>query len=130
MVVAIVGGGEVHLVESNGKKCAFLRAAARETGANAVIHEARIEDFMSDLPVKVDCLSARALAPLTRLLELAAPLMTTGVPAAFHKGRNSTREIAEATQSWDFDLVQHQSRISGGGVILEIRRLQRKQRSG
>ena len=73
----------------------------------------------------VERISARALAPLTELLALAAPLMERGVPAAFHKGQDFVREIGEATQSWGFDLVKHESRVGDGGAILDISHLRR-----
>ena len=115
----------VHLVESNRKKCAFLRAAIRETGAPAVVHEGRIETVIASWSEPVERISARALAPLGDLLALAAPLMLQGVPAAFHKGRDFVREIAEATQYWGFDLVKHDSRVGDGGAILDISHLSR-----
>ncbi len=136
LVVAMVGGEGTHvdLIESNRRKCAFLREAIRVTGAPAAVHENRVESLMAEWCEQVgtppDMIISRALARLDRLLALAAPLMTAGVPAAFHKGRDFGREIAEATQSWDFDLVQHDSRIGGGGVILEISRLRRKRQQG
>ena len=130
LVVAIVGGEETHvdLIESNQRKCAFLRQAIRETEAPATVHEGRAEALLAAWTTPVDRIIARAVAPLTRLMALAEPLMARGVAAAFHKGRDVQREIDEATQSWDFDLVEHKSRIGGGGVILEITRLRRKRR--
>ncbi len=129
LVVAILAAGQgdtvVHLVESNRKKCAFLRAAIRATGAPAIVHEGRIENLIASWEAPVERISARALAPLGGLLELAAPLMEKGVPAAFHKGQDFVREISAATQSWGFDLVKHDSRVGDGGVILDISRLSR-----
>jgi 16S rRNA (guanine527-N7)-methyltransferase len=127
LVVAIAGGEGTHvdLVEGNRRKCAFLREAIRVTGAPATVHEGRAEALIGAWRAPVDMISGRAVATLSRLLDLAAPLMTGGVPAMFHKGRDFGREIPEATQSWEFDLVQHSSRI-GDGVILEVRHLRRK----
>jgi 16S rRNA (guanine527-N7)-methyltransferase len=128
LVVAIMGGSGtiVHLVESNRRKCAFLRQSIRETGAAAIVHEGRVEDVLSDWSGRVEMITARAVATLGSLFALAEPLMGKGVPAAFHKGEDFAREIAEATQSWEFDLVKHKSRIGNGGVILEISSLRRK----
>ena len=127
LVVAILQADDpnavVHLVESNRRKCAFLREVIRETGARAVVHDGRIESVLADWSAPVERISARALAPLGRLLDLASPLMLRGTPAAFHKGQDFVREIAEATQSWDFDLVEHASRVGVGGAILDITRL-------
>ncbi len=129
LVVAILhadtDGARVHLVESNRKKCAFLRAAIRATQAPAVVHEGRIEGVIAGWSEPVERISARALAPLADLIALAAPLMEQGVPAAFHKGQDFVREISEATQSWGFDLIKHDSRVGDGGAILDISHLRR-----
>jgi 16S rRNA (guanine527-N7)-methyltransferase len=129
LVVAILlaenPGTAVHLIESNRRKCAFLRQAIRETQAPAIVHEGRIESLIGAWAEPVERISARALAPLTELLALAAPLMEKGVPAAFHKGQDFVREISAATQSWGFDLVKHDSRVGDGGVILGISQLSR-----
>jgi 16S rRNA (guanine527-N7)-methyltransferase len=132
LVVAILGaqqpGARVHLIESNRKKVAFLRQVIRETGAPAVVHAERAEAVLGSWQEPVDRISARALAPLGRLLDLAAPVMERGTPAAFHKGQDFVREIAEATQSWAFDLVKHDSRVGDGGAILDISHLSRAPR--
>ncbi len=128
LVVAMVAeeGTHVDLIESNGRKCAFLREVIRETGAPATVHEGRAEELLEGWQTPVEVVLGRAVAPLADLLRLAAPLMCEGVRAAFHKGRDWEREIAEATLSWRFDLVKHDSRIGGGGVILEICNLRAK----
>ncbi|MBX3553285.1 MAG: 16S rRNA (guanine(527)-N(7))-methyltransferase RsmG [Pseudolabrys sp.] len=129
LVVALTGapGTHVHLVESNVRKCAFLRTVIRATDAPATVHEGRVEAVLRDWRVPVDRISARALAALPELLAMAEPLMARGVPAAFHKGEDFRREVAEASQSFAFDLVEHRSRV-GEGVILEITNLGRKPR--
>lgn len=115
-------GGAVHLVESNTRKCAFLRTAARETGAPATIHQGRIEDVLAAWTAPVDAISARALASLPDLFRLSGRLISPERPAAFFKGVDFRSEIDEASQSWDIDLVIHPSRISEGSVILEVTR--------
>lgn len=129
LVVAILlaehSDAMVHLTESNRKKCAFLRAAIRATAAPAIVHEGRIEGTIVSWSEPIDRISARALAPLDALLALAAPLMERGIPAAFHKGQDFVREIAQATQSWGYDLVKHDSRVGDGGAILDISHLRR-----
>jgi 16S rRNA (guanine527-N7)-methyltransferase len=129
IVVALAGapGMHIHLIESNARKCAFLRAVARETTAPVSIHEGRVEEILRGWNKPVDRISARALASLPALLQIAAPLMETGIPGAFHKGKDFRREIAEASQSFAFDLVEHPSRV-GEGVILEVTNLRRKPR--
>jgi 16S rRNA (guanine527-N7)-methyltransferase len=114
--------GQVHLVESNTRKCSFLRTAARETGAPATIHQGRIEDILATWTAPTDAISARALAPLPDLLRQSRHLISADRPAAFFKGVDYRSEIDEAAQSWDFDLIIHPSRISEGSVILEVSR--------
>lgn len=120
--MAEVPNGCVHLVESNGKKAAFLRAALAETGASGVVHNVRIEDAPVEI-AKADMVTARALAPMPQLLRLAAPWMTSGTPALFHKGREYRTELKLARDEWRFDLVEHISAIETESVILEIRLL-------
>ena len=130
LVVAILAaekpGSHVWLIESNQRKCAFLRAAIRETGAPASVHPGRAEDLLPGLmprPITPDDrVVGRAVAVLTEMLRLAWPLMGEGASAAFHKGEDYQRELDEARQAWDFEAVAHDSRI-GGGVILAINRL-------
>ncbi|MBB5754113.1 16S rRNA (guanine(527)-N(7))-methyltransferase RsmG [Prosthecomicrobium pneumaticum] len=119
-------GAKVHLVESNQRKCAFLRAAIRETGAPAVVAEGRIDSVLKQFDAPVDRISARALASFAALLDLSAPLLARGVPAAFHKGADFAAERAEASQSWTLDLVEHQSMIDPRGLVVEIRRAVRR----
>ena len=124
LLVADRPGARVHLVESNTRKCAFLRTAIRETGAPAEVHQGRIEDVLSDWNMPTEMITARALAPLTVLLEMTAPLIggETGCRAAFLKGVDYPKEIAEASETYDLDLVVHPSRVAEGSVILETRR--------
>jgi 16S rRNA (guanine527-N7)-methyltransferase len=128
IVIALVGppGTKVDLVESNVRKCAFLRRAVRETAAPAEVHQGRVENVLSGWGAAVDTVTSRAVAPLPRLLELAAPVLERGAVGLFPKGRGFAAEIAEATLAWRFDLVQHPSRIDPGGVILEVRNLRRE----
>lgn len=119
-------GGWVHLVESNHKKAAFLRAALRETGARGSVHAVRIEDAHSEV-TSCEAISARALADLDLLLEYSAQWMfeTRNTRAFFHKGRDYRREIDKARGRWIFDLVEHASAVERESVILEISNLQR-----
>jgi 16S rRNA (guanine527-N7)-methyltransferase len=137
MVIAILlaetEGAQVHLVESNRRKCAFLRQAVHATDTAATVREGRAEDIVGRWNLAhdpVDRLVARAVAPLANLIEMTAPLLEAGVPAAFLKGEDSDVEIAAAAHIWDFDLVRHPSRTRGGGVILDIAHVRRKAESG
>lgn len=124
LLVADRPGARVHLVESNTRKCAFLRAAIRETGAPAEVHQGRIEDVLADWTMPTELVTARALASLKALLDMTALLIGdgSGCRAAFLKGVDYRAEIAEASQSFDLDLVIHPSRVAEGSVILETRR--------
>ncbi len=93
-------GARVHLVESNSKKAAFLREAARVTGAPAQIHPVRIVDFVDNLRDSVEVVTARALAPLVELLANAYPLLKTGAVALFPKGQDVDAELTDAAKCW------------------------------
>jgi 16S rRNA (guanine527-N7)-methyltransferase len=106
LVLAIAGaerGLKVHLVESNSRKCSFLRHVSRLTGADATVHEARLETVIPNYIGKVDVVSARALASLTMLLEWTEPLLKAGAIGLFPKGRDVEIELTEARKKWTFD---------------------------
>jgi 16S rRNA (guanine527-N7)-methyltransferase len=98
--LADVPGARVHLVESSTKKAVFLREAAHAAGVPAEIHAVRIEDFAKNPPASVDVVTARALAPLARLLPAAYPLLTTGALGLFPKGQDVDVELTEAAKCW------------------------------
>jgi 16S rRNA (guanine527-N7)-methyltransferase len=123
ILLAGESGGTVHLVESNQSKAAFLRTVARETGAPAIVHAVRIEDFIAGFDEEIEGVSARALASLDRLVPMAAPFVARGAAAVFHKGQDFAAEIAEATLSWSLDLIEHPSRIEPGSRLIEIRKI-------
>ena len=132
LVVAILlaeRDGHVHLIESDTRKAAFLREAVRSTRAPASVHQGRIETVLASWQTPIDLVTARALAPLPRLLDLIAPLVPRGVRAAFPKGREYRRELDDASQSWEFDLVEHPSRIEDDAVILELTHIRPKPRT-
>lgn len=111
---------QVHLVESNSRKCAFLRTVIRETGAAANVHPARIETFVAGFSERVDAVTARALAPLGDLVSMAAPLVARGAVGVFHKGRGVEAELAHASTAWklDFELIPSCTHPDGLLVIL------------
>lgn len=114
-------GLAVHLVESNSKKCAFLRVAASATGAPVVVHQARIEALAvsPDRP-RADVVTARALAPLKRLIGLATPFMWKNTICLFPKGQDLEGELTEASTYWNINAVRHPSVIEGTGTVLAI----------
>lgn len=131
IVIALAAppGTSVTLIESNQRKCAFLRQAIRETGAPAVVRQGRAEVVLRELAEPFEVVTGRAVAPLPALLELAEPALARGGAGLFPKGRGYQREVDEAALTYDFDLVQHRSRIEPDGMILEVRNLRRKRPS-
>jgi 16S rRNA (guanine527-N7)-methyltransferase len=119
-------GAVVHLIERNGKKAAFLREALRVTGAAAVVHLADIKDIVDRLGGPVDCVTARAVAPLNQLITLAEPLIRKGAKALFLKGQDVEAELTEATKYWNIDPRLHSSRTGGQGWIVELDRIERR----
>lgn len=107
----------LHLVESDQRKCAFLRAVIRETKVDATVHAERIETLA---PLGADVVSARALAPLSSLLPYVLQHGRSGVTALFPKGRDAQAEIDEASKHWAFTCTRHQSITEEDAVILEL----------
>src|SRR5712672_2659107 len=94
-------GANVHLVERNAKKAAFLREAVRITSAAATVHLAGIGDIVDRIGGGVDCVTARALAPLHQLVGFAEPFVSDGAKALFLKGQDVEAELTEATKYWN-----------------------------
>ncbi|MBI1203180.1 MAG: 16S rRNA (guanine(527)-N(7))-methyltransferase RsmG [Rhodopseudomonas sp.] len=118
-------GAMVHLVESNGKKAAFLREAARITGAPAQVHAERVEKF-NQMPVNsVDVVSARALAPLKTLCDQAFPLIDSGAIGLFPKGLDVAAELTEAAKYWNIEATTVASKTSPEGCIVIVKKLSR-----
>jgi 16S rRNA (guanine527-N7)-methyltransferase len=114
------------LVESNAKKAAFLRAAIRETATNASVAAERIEAHAKRMKGKADVVSARALASLPTLFGLAHPYVHKDSVVLLLKGQDFVQEIAAASKSWDFDVVDSPSATDPGGRVLAISRLRPK----
>jgi 16S rRNA (guanine527-N7)-methyltransferase len=119
----------VHLVERNAKKAAFLREALRITGAPGIIHLAEIGDYVDSAADPVDCVTARALAPLHELVGFAEPLIRKGAKALFLKGQDVESELTEATKYWKIKPRLHRS-LTGQGWIVELDRAEGKHYPG
>jgi 16S rRNA (guanine527-N7)-methyltransferase len=119
-------GTMVHLVERNAKKAAFLREAIRVTGAHGTVHLADIGDIVDRIGSRVDCVTARALAPLHQLIGYAEPLVKQGAKALFFKGQDVESELTEATKYWNIEPRLHSSRTGGHGWIVELDRIERR----
>ena len=100
-------GSCVHLIESDHRKCAFLREVSRETGAAAEIHHGRIESVLPTLGPDIEAISARALAPLSDLIGMAAHLLLKGAVGIFPKGQDVAAELTDLAMDSRFaiDLV-------------------------
>ena len=120
LVLAIMLDVEVNLVESSGKKVAFLREAARVSGARVKLHQGRIEKL--SLP-KSDLITARALAPLAQLLEFAAPHLSPQGTCLFLKGARAEEELTDALKKQSMMVERIQSATDPKGVILSIREI-------
>jgi 16S rRNA (guanine527-N7)-methyltransferase len=116
----------VHLVERNTKKAAFLREALRVANAPGVVHLSDIEDSVDSNLGRIDCVTARALAPLHQLIGWAAPLIEQGAKALFLKGQDVELELTEATKYWNINPRLHPSLTGGQGWIVELDRIERR----
>jgi 16S rRNA (guanine527-N7)-methyltransferase len=121
-------GAAVHLVESIGKKAAFLREAVNRLQVPAVVHAVRIEDFVKNSRVRPDVVTARALAPLDGLLALAQPLLKTGAQGLFPKGQDVEGELTKASKYWNIQAELVPSKTSPEGRIVVVRGLQPRSR--
>lgn len=119
-------GAMVHLVERIAKKAAFLREAIRVTGAPGTVHLADIGDTVERFAGPVDCVTARAVAPLHQLIGFAEPLVRRGAKALFLKGQDVEAELTEATKYWKIESKLHSSRTGGHGWIVELDRIERR----
>lgn len=125
IVLAILGkdrpGFHVHLVESMAKRCRFLSEVVTGLSLPATVHNSRAED----LALPVDIVTARACAPLSRLLGYARPYLHRGATALFLKGQDVASEMEEAAKSWDFEADVLPSLSDARGRIVRVRRLGR-----
>ena len=119
-------GAQIHLVERIAKKAAFLREAIRVTAASGVVHLSEIEDIVEKWTGRVDCITARALAPLHQLIGFVEPLVNKGTTALFLKGQDVEAELTESTKYWNIRHKLHPSRTGGQGWIVEIDQIARR----
>jgi len=123
LVLAVLGVPEVHLVESDGRKCAFLAEAARAAGARVTIRHARIESLP---PEAFDAVTARALAPLPDLLDMAEKFIAPHTICVFPKGRDARRELTESQKNWMMTATEIPSRTDSEGMILKLEGILRR----
>lgn len=116
-----VPGAHVHLVESLAKRCRFLEAVVGTLNLPATVHNARAEA----LSLKVDVVTARAVAPLVKLLGFAQPYLKRGAVGLFLKGQDVASELTEATIYWKFDVKLTPSLSSTDGQVVRVKGLSR-----
>jgi 16S rRNA (guanine527-N7)-methyltransferase len=116
-------GANVHLIESNGKKAAFLREAVRATGAPAVVHQERTEKFGESCAEAVQVVTARALAPLKILCDQAFPLISRGAVGLFLKGQDVDVELTDAAKYWRLEASKVPSKTNPRSSIVVVRGL-------
>ena len=117
LVLSMLGAGKVHLVESVGKKCAFMKQVIQKTGIDAIVHNERIEQ-MDAFPV--DLITSRACADLEKLLDLTSPFIAPDTEYLFLKGEKAQQEIERATKKWAFEVIKHTSKSEESGMILKL----------
>lgn len=107
----------VSCIESDARKCAFLRTVSRETNTPLTVHAKRIEDVPS---LNADVVTARAIAPISILLEYAERHRSAAGTCLFMKGVRAEIEVSEALRSWHFVPSYHASISQQGASIVEI----------
>lgn len=118
LVLSILGEDQVFLVEPNPKKCAFLRAVCRETGARAEILQAKAQDLS---PFPVDIVTSRALAPVAQLLEWGLPFLGREGEFWLLKGETGDQELTSAMKNNNIKSEIFQSLTENKGKIFRIR---------
>lgn len=117
MVLAIAGAENMHLIERDAKKIAFLREVSRITETKVTIHHNALEDLSLLYP---DIIIARACAPLGTLLDIISSQVSHGTICLFSKGKNWSKEVEDAIKSWSFDKAVISSITDDDGVILKL----------
>ena len=117
------GYGNVHLVESIGKKTSFLKTVTRKLKLPVTVHTARIEDLA---PMDADVLTARAFAPLPKLFGYAAPHLKPTSVLLLPKGETADKEIETARKDWHFDVERFKSETDSSASLLRVVNLRPK----
>lgn len=113
---------EIVMIETVGKKCAFLREAISHADLKGRVRQGRVENVRN---LTAACVTARAFAPLPKLLDYAAIWLEKGAYGVFPKGRNWQDELTQAQESWTFAYDVIPSTSGGDGVILKISEVSR-----
>ena len=127
LVLAILGVPGVELIEADSRKAAFLREAARITEVDVTLRSCRIQAVP---PHPVDVVTARACAPLERLLGLAEPFLAAKTEGLFLKGERVEDELTLARKHWTMTARLCQSRSDPRGVVLRLQQVAREHGHG
>jgi 16S rRNA (guanine527-N7)-methyltransferase len=119
---------EVHLIESNQKKAAFLRAAVAATQSPACVHAVRMEEFVESFAGAADVVTARAVSPLSSLLDVCEPLLRRGALGLYPKGQDVGAELTEASKYWNMRAELVPSRTEPRARIVIVRGLEARPR--
>jgi len=125
-VLADTPGAKVHLVESKQKKSNFLGECVAALDLPAIVHTRRIEDFTRTNKQTFDVVTARALAPLDKLLGYANPLLKRGGIGLFLKGQDVEAELTAASKSWTIDADLVPSKTDPHARIVRVRRVSKR----
>jgi 16S rRNA (guanine527-N7)-methyltransferase len=115
-------GTKVHMIESDQRKCAFLREVARATGAPAEVHVGRIEAVLPGLNDVANAVSARALAPLDQLIAYAENLLDKGAIGVFLKGQDVDKELTNITKYSRFSVELKESKTHQDARVVIVKR--------
>lgn len=120
VLLAILTDHDIEMVESDTRKCAFMQTALRETNSKATIHNERLEDLSHR---SADIITARAFAPLARLLDWTSSQHQEGQIFWLLKGRSVKEELTNLSVSQKVSTKEYESLVSGDGVILRLERV-------
>jgi 16S rRNA (guanine527-N7)-methyltransferase len=120
LAVLLRGRARITLFEATAKKCRFLEAVRDRLGLDVVIRNERVEDAEKQ---PFDAVTARACAPLDKLLSYAQHFAGPRTTCLFLKGQNVGSELTQARKFWQMKVQQHPSLTDPSGVVLEIREL-------
>jgi 16S rRNA (guanine527-N7)-methyltransferase len=120
IALADAADAKVHLIDSDQRKCAFLREVSRETGAAAIVHNGRIEEIVPHITDPIDAVSARALAPLPQLVAYSAPFLKNGALGLFLKGQHVESELTDSSVKSRYDIKMQKSRTSNSAHLLIV----------
>ena len=126
LVLSILGVSQIKLIESDARKCEFLREISRISESNVEVIRARMPDDAIKIPLpKASILLARGVAPLPKLLDVVFPVLSCSTCCILHKGEKAYEEINRAKIDWEFNFEIKKSKTSVNGKIIILDEVQR-----